>query len=35
MSIKVNRKSKYYLTNLIAQNRARWLIANADEYFLD
>ena len=35
MTIKVNRKSKYYLTNLIAQNRARWLISNADEYFLD
>ena len=33
--IKVVKKNRYYLTNLIAQNRARWLISNIDEYFLD
>jgi len=34
-SIKVSRKNKYYLSNLIAQNRAQWLISNIDNYFLD
>lgn len=34
-NIKVPRKNKYYFTNLIAKNRARWLVSNLDEYFLD
>ena len=35
INIRVARENQYYLSNLIAQNRARWLISNIDEYFLD
>lgn len=35
INIRVARENQYYLSNLIAQNRARWLISNIDGYFLD
>ena len=31
----VIRNSKYELSNLIAKNRAEWLLSNTDEYFLE
>ena len=35
LEMDVIRNSKYELSNLIAKNRAEWLLSNTDEYFLE
>ena len=35
LNVKVSKKDTFYLSNLIAQNRAKWLIADINEYFID
>ncbi len=35
IKMKTNSKSRYELTNLIAKNRAEWLLSKTDDYFLE
>ena len=35
LEVKVSKNSTFYLSNLIAQSRAKWLISDIDEYFID
>ena len=35
LEMDVIRNSEYELSNLIAKNRAEWLLSNTDEYFLE
>ncbi|MDC0383358.1 TRAP transporter TatT component family protein [Candidatus Marinimicrobia bacterium] len=35
LTVKVSKNNIFYISNLIAQNRAKWLISDINEYFID
>ena len=35
LDVKVSKNNTFYLSNLIAHNRAKWLISDINEYFID